>query len=55
MFLYNHDFFLLQGGQGAVIANVPKRENSRQGGVLGAFYRRNSIGNGGCYRVKLGP
>lgn len=32
---------------------VPIKENSLQGGLLSAFYKKNNIGNGGCYNVKL--
>ncbi|XP_028419059.1 uncharacterized protein LOC114544690 isoform X1 [Dendronephthya gigantea] len=44
-----------QGGAGAVIMNVPKRENSIQGGLLRGFYVKQKIGNGDCYKVALGP
>ena len=47
-------YTLFPGGRGSVIMLVPARENSIQGGVLAAFYRRNNIGNGGCFRVRLG-
>jgi hypothetical protein len=43
----------LQGGAGAVVRLVPIRENSIQGGVLAAFYRRHRIGHGGCYIVRV--
>ena len=43
----------LQGGSGAVVKLVPIRENSVQGGMLAAFYRRNNIGHGGCFKVKV--
>ena len=46
-------YTLFPGGRGAVIMLVPVSENSRQGALLAAFYRRNRIGNGGCYRVRL--
>ena len=42
-----------QGGRGSVVRMVPRRENSIQGAVLGAFYRRNRIGHGGCFRVSV--
>lgn len=42
-----------QGGRGAVVRLVPIRENSIQGGMLAAFYRRNRIGHGGCFRVRV--
>lgn len=42
-----------QGGAGAVVKLVPIRENSIQGGMLAAFYARNNIGNGGCFRVRV--
>ena len=42
-----------QGGHGAVVRLVPIRENSIQGGILAAFYLRNRIGHGGCYRVSV--
>ena len=32
-----------QGGKGAKISYVPKRENYSQGGQLSAFYRKNGI------------
>ena len=44
-----------QGGRGAVVRNVPIRQNSIQGGLLAVFYRRYNIGNGSCFRVALGP
>ena len=42
-----------QGGRGSVTRMVPRRENSIQGGVLSAFYRRNRIGHGDCFRVDV--
>ena len=42
-----------QGGHGAVVRLVPIRENSIQGGILAAFYIRNRIGHGGCFRVSV--
>ncbi len=42
-----------QGGRGAVVRLVPIRENSIQGALLGAFYRRNRIGHRGCFRVSV--
>ena len=42
-----------QGGRGAVVRLVPIRENSIQGGLISAFYRRNRIGHGGCFRVRV--
>ena len=42
-----------QGGRGSVVRMVPRRENSIQGGVLSAFYRRNRIGHGDCFRVSV--
>ncbi|CAB4023437.1 Hypothetical predicted protein [Paramuricea clavata] len=42
-----------EGGAGAEIKLVPSRENSKQGGLLGAFYRKHKIGNGGCYNVRV--
>ena len=49
-----HFFFVFSGGRGAVIRLVPRRENSRQGGLLRAFYQKYSIGNGDCFKVQLG-
>ena len=42
-----------EGGTGAVIAAVPIKENSSQGGQLSAFYRRNSIQDGDCFEVQI--
>ncbi|XP_028393191.1 uncharacterized protein LOC114517599 [Dendronephthya gigantea] len=42
-----------QGGRGAAIRNVPKRQNSIQGGLLGSFYKDKNIGDGDCYTVAL--
>ena len=42
-----------EGGTGAVIAAVPIKENSSQGGQLSAFYRKNDIQDGGCFEVKI--
>ena len=42
-----------QGGRGAVVRLVPRRENAIQGAVLGNFYRRYRIGHGGCFRVAV--
>ena len=41
-----------QGGRGAVVRLVPIRENSIQGGMISAFYRRSRIGHGDCFRVR---
>ena len=43
----------LQGGSGAVVSLVPRRENSIQGAMLTAFYRRNRIGHRGCFNVSV--
>lgn len=40
-----------EGGEGARVVLVPKRENSSQGGRLGAFYKSNNIENGDRFRV----
>ncbi|XP_028406390.1 uncharacterized protein LOC114528866 isoform X2 [Dendronephthya gigantea] len=45
----------MQGGEGAVIVRVPSKEIKILGGFLGGFYRKQKIGNGGCYKVALGP
>ncbi|XP_028406394.1 uncharacterized protein LOC114528869 [Dendronephthya gigantea] len=42
-----------QGGKGAVLRLVPIRENSRQGGKLAQFYKKNDIKNGDSYDIEL--
>ncbi|CAB4012578.1 Hypothetical predicted protein, partial [Paramuricea clavata] len=42
-----------QGGKGAFVKPVPSREIYLQRAVLVSFYKRKSIGNGGCFNVKL--
>jgi hypothetical protein len=44
-------FFIFLGGKGAKIMMVPANENSKQGGLLSAFYARHRIGTGDCYNV----
>ena len=42
-----------EGGLGAVIVAVPLKENQSQGGQLSAFYRKNDIQDGGCFKVQI--
>ena len=42
-----------QGGRGAVVRLVPIRENSIQGGMISAFYRRSRIGHDDCFILSL--
>ena len=50
-FLTMNIFFIFLGGKGAKIMMVPANENSKQGGLLSAFYARHRIGTGDCYNV----
>ncbi|CAB3986524.1 Hypothetical predicted protein [Paramuricea clavata] len=40
-----------QGGKGAETMLVPIRENCKQGGLLGGFYKKNGIKDGDYYNV----
>jgi len=42
-----------QGGKGATVAEVPKREQDIQGGKMSSFYQKNGIGDGDPFRVKV--
>jgi len=43
----------VEGGSGARTAEVPKREQSIQGGTLSSFYQKNNIKPGSKYGVKV--
>jgi hypothetical protein len=47
-------FFIFPGGKGAFVKPVPSREIFLQRARLVRFYKKHSIGNGGCFNVKLG-
>ncbi|XP_028406380.1 uncharacterized protein LOC114528860 [Dendronephthya gigantea] len=42
-----------QGGKGAVLREVPIRENSSQGGQLAQFYKKYDINHGDSYDIEL--
>jgi hypothetical protein len=46
-------FFIFLGGTGTKIMMVPATENHKQGGLLGNFYKRYSIGIGDCFDVRV--
>jgi hypothetical protein len=46
--------FIFSGGRGAFRKNVPFQEVRRQRDLLYRFYKNHRIGNGGCFKVKLG-
>jgi hypothetical protein len=47
-------FFIFPGGKGAFVKPVPRGEIFLQRIMLVRFYKKHSIGNGGCFIVKLG-